>query len=179
MPKPVQYKKNSLVYFNGDKNDNKIFVLQQGKILLESLDPETNIEVLDTVAPGEFFGVKSSLGNFPRDETATVAEDSIVIVFSVPEFEALATSNTRLIFKMLQVFSNQLRRVNKQLASVLKQKEVNADDGLFNSGEFFYKQNKQDKAAYIFKKYIEQHPNGKNIDAVNRYLKLLQKLGVK
>ncbi|GHT48444.1 hypothetical protein FACS1894102_1490 [Spirochaetia bacterium] len=178
MPRPVQYKKNSLVYFTGDKNDNKIFVLQQGKIILESLDPETNVQVLDTVAAGEFFGVKSALGNFNRDESASVVDDSVVIVFTVQEFEALAASNTRLIFKMLQVFSNQLRRVNKQLNSVLKQKEANADDGLFNSGVYFFKKGDLTKAKYIFLRYNEQHPAGKNIIAVKNYLAKIQQRGV-
>ena len=41
------------------------------------------------------------------------------MVFSVPEFEQLATKNTRIITKMLKVFSNQLRRIHKQVQTLL------------------------------------------------------------
>ncbi|MDR2841843.1 MAG: Crp/Fnr family transcriptional regulator [Spirochaetaceae bacterium] len=169
----VQYKKNSLVYFTGDRSD-KIFILQQGNVNLGTIDPETEMEVNDTVKPGEFFGVKSALGNFPRDETATVVQDSVIIVFTVPEFEALAMGNTRLIFKMLQVFSNQLRRVNKQLSSVLKQKESDPDDGLYNVGVYFNKERQFKKAHYVFTKYLEQYPEGKNIANAKKSLALLK-----
>ncbi|GMO26534.1 MAG: hypothetical protein Ta2B_06740 [Termitinemataceae bacterium] len=179
MPKPTQYKKGSFVYFSGDKNDDRVFVVQQGSVLLESIDPELNLEVHDKVAPGEFFGVKSALGNYPRDESAQAMQDSVIIVFSVSEFEQIATGNTRLIFKMLQVFSNQLRRVNKQLSSVLKQKETDPDDGLYNVGNFFLNQKEYSKALYIFDKYCTQYPQGKNINNSKKFLTQLTSKGIK
>lgn len=177
MPRTVQYKKGSLIYFNGDKSD-RIFVLQQGLVDLATIDPEINMEVHDTVSQGEFFGVKSALSGYSRDETATALQDSNIIVFSVPEFETLAMGNTRLIFKMLKVFSNQLRRVNKQLSSVLKQKEADPDDGLYNVGAYFYKQRQDEKAFYVFSKYKEQYPHGKNIDNAIKALSILKQRGV-
>ncbi|GMO36334.1 MAG: hypothetical protein Ta2F_12250 [Termitinemataceae bacterium] len=177
MPKPVDYKKGALVYFTGDKSDNRIFVLQKGKIILETIDPESNLEVRDVVQPGEFFGVKSAISNLLRDETANVVEDSVVILFTVTEFESFAAGNPRLIFKMLQVFSNQLRRVNKQLSSVLKQKDTDSDQGLYNVGEFFFKKKDFKKAFYVFNKYQEQHPLGKNSGNVEKYLTMLKQKG--
>ena len=46
-------------------------------------------------------------------------QDSNVIAFSIPEFEQVVTQNTRIILKMLKVFSNQLRRIHKRVQNLL------------------------------------------------------------
>ena len=103
MPKLVNFSKGSIVYFEDDKGD-KIYILQSGTIILTSIDPETKITVTNQVKPGEFFGVKSALGRFPREETATVLQDSQVIALTVPEFEKNFRKNKQIIMKMLRVF---------------------------------------------------------------------------
>ena len=86
MPKVMQYSKGSVVYFEGDK-DERIFILQKGTIILSSIDVETGKEVAEPVREGEFFGVKSALGHFVREETVRVLTDSIAVAMTVPEFE--------------------------------------------------------------------------------------------
>ena len=88
MPKAVQFTKGSIVYFAGDKDD-RIYILQRGMIVLTSTDVETGNPVTEYVREGEFFGVKSALGHFPREETATVVADAIAVAMSVGEFEKL------------------------------------------------------------------------------------------
>ena len=61
MPKPLQYRAGSLIYFQGDPAD-KVFILQAGRVNLVYQDIETGQDVHDLVQPGEFFGVKSALG---------------------------------------------------------------------------------------------------------------------
>ena len=65
MPKAMQYSNGSVIYFAGDKDD-RIFILQKGRIVLSSIDIETNATVTECIREGEFFGVKSALGHFPR-----------------------------------------------------------------------------------------------------------------
>ena len=119
MPKATQYKSSSVIYFQGDVGD-KIFILKAGKVLSKTNDIETKEEINELVAPGEFFGVKSALGRYPRDETALVLSDSEVLVFTVPEFEQLVLSNTRIIMKMLKVFSNQLRTILPEVITTVR-----------------------------------------------------------
>ena len=57
MPKAMQYSKGSIIYFEGDMDD-RIFILQQGSVLLTSTDIETGKPVAESVKNGEFFGVK-------------------------------------------------------------------------------------------------------------------------
>ncbi|WP_461248865.1 Crp/Fnr family transcriptional regulator, partial [Treponema sp. R6D11] len=137
-----------LIYFQGDPAD-KIYILQSGKVSLVSQDIETGEDIRESVAPGEFFGVKSALGRYSREENAMALSDTTVMVFTVQEFEAVAMANSRIIMKMLKVFSNQMRRVHKQVSKVMSKEEQQPADGLFNVGEFYLKNKQFSHAKYV------------------------------
>jgi TolA-binding protein len=162
MPKPMQYKASSVIYFNGDKDSDKVFILQTGMVQLSYTDIETGQDIHDTVQPGEFFGVKSALGKYAREESALALQDTVVMVFTVQEFEAVAMANTRIVMKMLKVFSNQLRRIHKQVSSLMEKDEENQETGLFNIGEYYLKNRRFSQAKYVFHQYLTYYPTGKN-----------------
>ena len=159
MPKPLQYNPGSLIYAQGDDAD-KVFILQNGKVSLVYEDIETGNDARDHLLPGEFFGLKSALGRYPRQENAIVLTDSVVMAFTIPEFEALVTSNTRIIMKMLKVFSQQLRRIHSQVSSLLATGEVKPDEGLFAIGDKYLKNMRYSHAKYIFTRYLTLYPKG-------------------
>ena len=161
MPKPLQYKSGSLIYFQGDPAE-KVFILQGGKVNLSYQDIETGEDVHDMVSPGEFFGVKSALGRYPREENAMAMQDATILAFTVPEFEALAMANTRIIIKMLKVFSNQLRKIHKQVSSLMEKEEQNPEAGLFGVGEYYLKMKNWGQARYVFSRYLTYYPTGRN-----------------
>jgi CRP-like cAMP-binding protein len=173
MPKPLQYRSGSLIYFQGDAAD-KVFILQTGKVNLVYQDIETGQDVHDTVQPGEFFGVKSALGRFPREENAVALQDTSIMAFTVPEFEALAMANTRIIMKMLKVFSNQMRRIHKQVSSLMETAELDPDVGLFNVGEYYLKNKRFSQAKYVFGRYLTYHPSGKNAAQAAKNLEIAE-----
>jgi CRP-like cAMP-binding protein len=157
----MQYKANSVIYFKGDAGD-KIFILKSGRVSLTSNDIETGQEIHDYIQTGEFFGVKSAMGRYPREENAVVLSDAHVIMFTVPEFEAVVAQNTRVIMKMLKVFSNQLRRLHAKVRSLLSQEEqVDPEEGLFRNGEYFMKRKQYSHALYAFNKYLTYYPSGR------------------
>jgi CRP-like cAMP-binding protein len=173
MPKSFQFKTGSLIYYMGEDAD-KVYILHSGKVSLAYLDIESGKDVRSPVQPGEFFGVKSALGRFPREENAVAVSDSTVMAFTVPEFEAMATSNTRIILKMLKVFSNQMRRLHAQVASLLAKEEANPEEGLFAIGEKYLKSKRYDHAKYIFDRYLVYYPEGKYADKAVKNLKLAE-----
>ncbi|MCL2065863.1 MAG: cyclic nucleotide-binding domain-containing protein [Treponema sp.] len=160
MPKPSQYRSGSLIYFQGDPAD-KVYILQNGKVSLVYKDIETGEDIRDQVQPGEFFGVKSALGRFPREENAIAIADSTIMAFTVAEFEAVAMANTHIIVKMLKVFSNQMRRIHKQVSSIMAKEEVSTADGLYNVGEYYLKGKRYSQAKYVFSRYLTYYPSGK------------------
>ena len=173
MPKPLQYRSGSLIYFHGDPAE-KIYILQTGKISLVYQDIETGADVRDPVQPGEFFGVKSALGRYPREENAVALSDTTVMAFTVPEFEAVAMANSRIILKMLKVFSNQMRRVHKQVSKVMAREEQPPADGLFNVGEFYLKNKRFSQAKHVFSRYLTFYPSGKNAIQASKNLDIAE-----
>jgi CRP-like cAMP-binding protein len=154
------YKPGSIIYFEGDKSDY-IFILKSGKIVLTSIKLDTGEEVKEEVRQGEFFGVKSSLGKYPREETAQTVGNTTVLVLMPADFERLVLKNSSVVRKMLRVFSNQLRRIVKMERLVLGESEiVNPDAELFKIGEYYYKAGIWQHAQHVYKRYMEYYPDG-------------------
>ncbi|MCQ2579900.1 MAG: Crp/Fnr family transcriptional regulator [Treponemataceae bacterium] len=169
MPKVMQYSKGSVVYFEGDKDD-RIFILQKGTIILSSIDVETGKEVAEPVREGEFFGVKSALGHFPREETVRVLTDSIAVAMTVPEFEKLFSGNKAIIMKMLQVFSSQLRNIHHKIKSILKSAEESIDDGILDVVRSFYDDENYVTTFDLCKRYLTKFPNTYNKNEIAKYM---------
>ena len=166
MPKAVQYSANSVIYFSGDF-DARVYLLHSGHIALNSLDIETGAQITEYIKTGEFFGVKSALGNYPREESAMVLTDSLVYTFSAAEFENFAQTNTRIILQMLKVFSRQLRNIHHQLESLMDSKQqTNNEDGLFTVATAFYKSQHYQAAAQVAARYRALYPAGKHLAAI-------------
>lgn len=169
MPKPVSYSKGSIIYFSGDIDD-RVFILQKGNAIATSDDVETKLPVTEQIKNGEFFGVKSALGHFPREETITTLEDSVCISMTVQEFEKIFSSNKQIIMKMLRVFSKQLRQIHKKTEAILnKGEEINQISGLFSVAQAFYNDEKWRSCADVcltFLKHYSTSPHAKEISGM-------------
>ena len=123
MPKIINYPKNSMIFVEGDKDD-RIFILQSGYVILVSTDFETGKVINEKLAIGEFFGVKSSLARVPRQETATVMADSVVVQMTPAEFEKIFSPNQTVMLKMLRVFSRNLRDLHYRTELLLNNNDI-------------------------------------------------------
>lgn len=161
LPKPVFYRANAIIYFQGDKADG-IPILKEGKVELSSEDLQTGSEIREPISTGEFFGVKAALGRYPHDETAMAVTDCTVILFTISEFEEVVSGNPRILMKMLQVFSTQLRRIHHQVQSLLSTERISTSQeaGLFAVGEYYLKDKQYPQASYAFKSYLRHWPKG-------------------
>lgn len=156
--RPRTYKAGSIIYFEGDKSEY-VYILKSGRVLLNYVKIDTGEEVKEEVRQGEFFGVKSALGKYPREETAQTIGETVVLVLNLADFERMILRNVNVVRKMLRVFSNQLRRIGKTVRTVLGESEnVNPDIELFRIGEHYFKAGDFNKATYAFKKYLEYYP---------------------
>jgi len=161
LPKPVFYRANAIIYFQGDKADG-IPILKEGKVELSYEDLETGAEIREPIRTGEFFGVKAALGRNPHDETAMAVSDCTVIHFTIPEFEKFVSGNPRILMKMLQVFSTQLRRIHHQVQSLLSSDRISTSQeaGMFAVGEYYLKEKQYPQASHAFKSYLSHWPRG-------------------
>ena len=139
------YQAGSVVYFAGDKSD-RVYILKEGRAQSIFLSEETGYEAREAINVGEFFGVKSLLGDYPQEDTVQCLSDCVVIIITYEEFENLVAKNKSIIIKMLRVFSNQLRRLNKKVNKLVEkaedEEETNQLEGLYNIGEFYFKNQK-------------------------------------
>ena len=166
MPKAIPFTKGSIIYFSEDK-DARIFLLQQGMVFLTSTDVETGSPVSEYVREGEFFGVKSALGHFPREETATVVADTIVVSMTVSEFEKLFSNNKQIIMKMLRVFSNQLRAVHKKTETILNSGEkTNSQLGMISVAKSFYEEEQYRSCCDVCLKFLKLYPTSMEKESV-------------
>jgi TolA-binding protein len=174
LPKPMRYRANSYIYFRGDASD-RIYILNAGKVSLSYADIETGTEMRDLIKMGEFFGVKSAMGHYPREETAVVLQDADVMAFTVSEFEVIASKNTRIIMKMLKVFSNQLRRIHRQVQNLLMSDEqVSPETGLYKIGEYYLRNKRYAQALHAYKRYLVYYPSGAYADDVTHKIEVAE-----
>ncbi len=173
------YKSGSIVFMEGDKSDY-IYILKSGRVILTTKKVEEKIwvEVKENVKPGEFFGVKSALGKYPRDETAQTFGETVVLVLSLADFERLILKNVNVVKKMLKVFSNQLRRIHKEVREILGVSDsVNPEFELYKIAEFYFKAGRSKQALFAYRKYLEYYPDAKYSGNAQQRIKALQSGG--
>lgn len=176
MPTSRQYSAGSVIYFEKEKSD-KVFILKEGRVILRYISIEENFsEKTETINPGQFFGVKSAIANFPREETATAISNCVILILTVPEFEQLAAKNIDVLMKMLRVFSNQLRNVHKHVRRYLTDEiSEQRDIELMKIGDFYLKNKRFDHAVYVYSRYLELYPDSENSGEVRDKLMNAQK----
>ena len=74
--------------------------------------------------------------------------------------------------KMLKVFSNQLRRIHKQVRSLLSSEEQGTDpeQGLYSIGDYYMRNKRYPQALYAFRRYLTYYPSGKYAAEVTQKL---------
>ena len=160
-PRAINFRAGNVIYMKGFKN-SYVYILKSGVVSLNFQDIQTGQEDQDQIRTGELFGVKSALGCYPTDEQALALVDSIVLAFTVEEFEQIASSNTRIIMKMLKVYSNQLRRIHRQVQNLLSTGEhKDTEEGLCQIGLYYHNNQKYRQSAGSFKRYLIHYPNGR------------------
>jgi len=169
-----RYKHGSIIYFEGEKS-NFIYILKSGRVILTSIKIDSGEEVKEEVRKGEFFGVKSAIGKYPREETAQTIGETQLLVLTMADFERLLLKNVGLVIKMLRIFSNQLRRVGKMQREVLGEIDsVNPAEELFKIGEYYNKAGKVEQALYSYKRHMEHYPGTKFSDVALSKIKAIQ-----
>lgn len=155
------YKSGSIIYFLGDKAD-RIFLLKDGTLQRIFISTETGREDRKTITAGNFFSVKSVMGMHAQEETIQCLSDVNVIIFTQSEFEELVSKNTSVLLKILGIFSEQFRDLNKSLDSVLdtdkkdnKSASANKKDGLNTVADYFFKNKRYKEALHGYSKFLK------------------------
>lgn len=171
MPKVINYPKGSLIFVEGDK-DERIFILQSGTVVLVNNDLETGHVTNENLAIGEFFGVKSSLAHVPRQETATVISDAVVVQLTQAEFEKIFSPNQAVMLKMLRVFSRNLRDLHYKIEHLLDNDymPIPSDLGMLMVAKAFFEEEMYSSCSQVCNRVLERYPYEKNQEVAKKLL---------
>ncbi len=156
--KLVQYKKGSIVYFEGDIRENSTYLLKNGELIRKKTSISSAIEK-SRIGVGEFFGLKSSLGPIARDETIEALSDCTIYVLSPDEFLSIVKKNMKVLIRSLTAFSNELRKIHKAIEHKLNVKEADLDDKLLGIADYYREKKAYRQSLYAYNRYLELYPH--------------------
>lgn len=164
-----KYTANSIIYFKGD-TDSNIYILRSGKVIIRETPADSFKEVVTYIKEGEFFGLKSALGHYPKEETAQTVQDSLVLVLDENEFLNLISKNIDLQIKILKILSKELRDTVKKVSDIFGAKVITPFDGMLSYAKYYIANKKPQKALYFLNKLKVYYPDYANLNNVDELI---------
>ncbi len=172
----VQYKANSYVIIEGKREANKFYIIIQGKVRTQKSTPVAGEESSITLGPGDFFGVESAMSNHSRIETVICITDCNLIEVPSDQFGLLIQKNAPVAMKIIRSFSMKLRGFDNTIARISFRNAVEEDPShLFDLGEFWFKGQRFNHAAYAYQRYLQWLPKGDKVSQAKMRLQAMNK----
>jgi len=172
MPEPLQlafvnFAKDAYIIVEGKRNADKFFIVRTGKVRLSKAVQVVAEERGDTLGPGDFFGVVSTMSGHSHIETAQALTDVTLISVQREQFSQLIQNNVPIAMKIILQFSKRMRYLDDALTRLtFKDKAAEEDPShIFNVAEYYAKINQFNQAFYAYSKYIKHCPQGNNVQA--------------
>jgi CRP-like cAMP-binding protein len=109
----------TVLFREGDPGE-EMYVIQAGRVQLTRRVRGREAH-LATLPPGEFFGEMAIVNNRPRSATATVMEDSQLLVIDARTFEAMVRGNAEIALRFIKKLASRLAQANAQVEVLLLQ----------------------------------------------------------
>ncbi len=106
------------VLFREGERGKEMFVIQSGKVKI-SKEVRGEEQTLATIGAGEFFGEMAILNNKPRSASATVIDESKMLVIDPKTFESMIRGNTEIAIRMIKKLSQRLQEADDQIESLM------------------------------------------------------------
>jgi CRP-like cAMP-binding protein len=168
----INFAKDSYIIVEGKRNADRFFIIRQGKVRLSKEVQIVAEEQGDTLGPGDFFGVVSTMSGHSHIETAQALTEVTLISVHKDQFSQLIQNNAPVAMKIILQFSKRMRFLDEALTRLtLKNKAVEDASHIFNVAEYYVKQSQFNQACYAYQKYIKHCPQGENVKAAIERLK--------
>jgi CRP-like cAMP-binding protein len=172
----VSYKKDTYIIVEGKQADC-FFIIQQGNVKI-SKEAMVEGESDDTLGPGDFFGVISTMSSHSHIETAQALTDVVLISVRQNQFVGLIQKNSKVAIKIILQFSKRLRYLNETLARLtLKNTAEDGPSHLYDVAEYYLGQKQYNQAMHAYGQYVKHCPNGEKAAAAGeKFTKLSSRL---
>lgn len=159
----VNFKKDSYIIVEGKQNADRFFILRQGKVRVFKEVEVVEEEGGNILAPGDFFGVVSTMSSHSHIETAQALTDVTLISVQKDQYGQLIQNNAPVAMKIILQFSRRMRYLDEALTRLtLKSTADNDPSHLFKVAEYYARQSQYNQAYYAYHQYIKYCPNGQN-----------------
>ena len=157
----VNFPKDAYLTVEGKQNADHFYIIRAGNVRISSEVPMANEADGGPLAPGDFFGVVSTMSSHSHVETAMAVSEVSLIAVHRDQFGLLIQRNTPVAIKIIQEFSRRMRYLDEALTRVSF--KSTADEGpshLFTVAEYYARQNQFNQAFYAYYKYLQYCSDG-------------------
>jgi len=170
----VNFAANSYIIVEGKRNADRFFIIRSGKVRLSKEVQIVAEEQGDTLGPGDFFGVVSTMSGHSHIETARALTDVTLISVQKDQFSQLIQNNAPVAMKIILQFSKRMRFLDEALTRLtLKNNAMEDPSHIFHVAEYYAKHNHFNQAFYAYQQYVKCCPKGENVEtAVERMKKI-------
>lgn len=171
----VTFSKDAYIIVEGKKYADRFYIIRSGKVRLSKEAQIVAEEQGDTLGPGDFFGVVSTMSGHSHIETAQAITDVTLISVQKDQFSQLIQNNASIAMKIILQFSKRMRYLNVALTRLTLKDTVDDEDlgHLYGIAEYYARQNNFSQALYAYNKYVKLCPNGENVqDAILKMKKI-------
>jgi CRP-like cAMP-binding protein len=118
----------------------------------------------DTLGPGDFFGVISTMSGHSHIETAQALTSVTLIAVQRDQYSQLIQDNTPVAMKIILHFSRRMRYLDESLTQLTLKSNGETDPAiLFKIGEYYAHQNQYNLAFYAYDRYVKYNPRGEDV----------------
>lgn len=177
-----KFKQGSYVTIEGNRRHGEFFIILDGSVELQKLNPETGDLSSQILGTGDFFGVISAITGLPELESVIAQTELTVIAVKRERFGDLIRKNPALAMKIIRSYSLRLRVLDKiQDTSISKNNRVfqEENESIFRMAEEYNALGNKQLASYMFSTYLSLTPQGKFASVAKAQLSKLPQVAFK
>ncbi|MCF7927675.1 MAG: cyclic nucleotide-binding domain-containing protein [Spirochaetales bacterium] len=171
----VNFKKGAYIIVEGKQQAEYFYIIRQGKITISKEVEVVEEEGGNVLAPGDFFGVVSTMSSHSHIETAQALTDVALISVHKDNYGTLIKNNAPVAMKIIQGFSKKMRYLDEALTRINFKNSAEPDENhLFNVAEYYAKQSQYNQAYYAYYQYTKYCPDGMQLDTAKERMAKIQ-----
>lgn len=113
----VEFPSGAVLFRAGDEG-HQMYVIQSGKVRISVTAAEVD-KTLAVLGPGEFFGEMAVLNDRPRTATATLLENSQLLVIQAEKFEEMLRQHSELALRLIRRLAERLEKTDRNVEILL------------------------------------------------------------
>ncbi len=161
----VTFKKGAYIIVEGKQQADCFYILRSGQVQISKEVEVVEEEGGNTLKPGDFFGVVSTMSSHSHIETARALTDVALIAVKREQYGTLIKNNSPVAMKIIQQFSRKMRYLDDALTRITLKSNADTDTShLFEVAEYYARQSQYNQAYYAYHQYIKHCPQGEQIN---------------